>query len=83
MERFFSPTLFIEHNVIFCTPTEGSTYEEEGIYNEGNVYESDSAFYRQSEGLLSGPIVTFVCLWEISKKITHFLYYMGLENVQL
>ncbi|XP_056598605.1 rab effector MyRIP isoform X2 [Triplophysa dalaica] len=29
--------------------TEGSTYEEEGIYNEGNVYESDSAFYRQSE----------------------------------
>ncbi|KAI7809730.1 putative rab effector MyRIP, partial [Triplophysa rosa] len=29
--------------------TEGSTYEEEGIYNEGSVYESDSAFYRQSE----------------------------------
>ncbi|XP_065132574.1 uncharacterized protein myripa isoform X2 [Paramisgurnus dabryanus] len=29
--------------------TEGSTYEEEGIYNESSVYESDSTFYRQSE----------------------------------
>lgn len=38
--------------VTFFAATEGSTCEESGC-NESSMYESDSTFYRQSEGLWS------------------------------